>query len=52
MDTGTLLFGLMTLTFVGVTHHAWRLGNDRRDVVLLGSIGALCGVGAVVTAVL
>jgi uncharacterized membrane protein YadS len=51
MDNGTLLFTLMTVTLIGVTWHAWRLGNERRDVALLGSFGAMCGVGAVVSAV-
>jgi len=37
MDTSTLLLAILTLCLVGVTFHAWRLGNERRGVVLLGA---------------
>lgn len=45
----TLVFVLATLTvtMLAVTLHAWRLGNERRDVALLGAIGGLLGVGTV-----
>lgn len=52
MDTSTLLLGVLTATLAGVTFHAWRLGNEKRDVVLLGVFSGLCGVGTVVTAIL
>ena len=52
MDTTTLVFAILTATLAAVTFHAWRLGNEKRDVALLGVFGGLCGVGAVVTAIL
>jgi|GEM_PF-1649196 len=51
MDTSTLLFAIMTFSLVGVTFHAWRLGNERRDLVLLGVFSALMGVGTAVAAI-
>lgn len=52
MDTDTLLLGFVTFTLLGVTLHAWRLGNEARDVSLLGFLAGLSGVGTVVTALL
>ena len=52
MDTSTLPFAILTLCLVGVTFHAWRLGNEKRDVVLLGVISGMMGAGAAVTAIL
>ena len=52
MDTSTLLFAILTATLVGVTFHAWRLGNEKRDVVLLGVFSALMGMGTAVAAIL
>jgi hypothetical protein len=52
MDTRTLLFVTLTLCMVGVTFHAWRLGNEKRDVVLLGVFSALLGAGTAVAAIL
>ena len=52
MDTSTLVFAILTLCLVGVTFHAWRLGNERRDVVLLGVFSALMGAGMAVAAIL
>ena len=52
MDTAVLILAIMTATMFAVTFHAWRLGNDKRDVALLGAVGGLCGVGTVVTAFL
>jgi len=51
MDTSTLLFAILTATLAGVTFHAWRLGNEKRDVALLGVFSGLLGVGTVVTVV-
>lgn len=51
MDTGTLLFSILTLCLAGITFHAWRLGNEKRDVALLGVFSGLCGVGAAVSAI-
>lgn len=52
MDNATLLLALMTVILLGVAGHAWWLGNDRRDVALLGTFSGVCGVGAVAAAVL
>jgi len=52
MDTSTLLFAIMTLCLAGVTFHSWRLGNEKRDVVLLGVFSALMGAGTAVAAIL
>lgn len=48
MDTTDLFFTAMTATLFAVTFNAWRLGNERRDIALLGTIGTMgsrCGVG-------
>jgi len=50
MPTSTLLFLVLTVTLAGVAIYAWRIGNERRDVALLGSLSALCGTGALVAA--
>ena len=52
MDTSTLLFTILPTTLVGVTFHAWRMGNEQRDVALLGVFSGLCGVGTAVAALL
>ena len=52
MDTVVLLLAIMTATMFAVTFHAWRLGNEKRDVALLGAIGGLCGVGTAVAAII
>ena len=50
MATGTLILAALTATLAVVTIHAWRIGNEKRDVALLGLLGGLLGVGTVVTA--
>ena len=52
MDTRTLVFAILTLCLVWVTFHAWRLGNEKRDVVLLGGLSALMGAGTTAAAIL
>ena len=52
MDTTVLVMGLITASLLGVTAQAWRLGNERRDVALLGVVGGLCGLGTVAAAIL
>ena len=47
-----LLFAVLTLCLVGVTFQAWRLGNEKRDVLLLGVFSALMGAGTAVAAIL
>lgn len=46
MDTTTLIFGVMAAALAGVAIHAWRLGNEPRDVALLGALSSACGTGA------
>lgn len=52
MDSLTLLLAVMTASLVGITLHAWRLGNEKRDVALLGVFAGLCGAGTALRAVL
>lgn len=52
MDTITLLFFILTICLVGVTFHAWRLGNEKRNVALLGVFSGLLGVGTAVSTIL
>jgi hypothetical protein len=48
MDNTTMLLGLMAVCMLGVTINAWRIGNERRDVALLGAIAGVCSVGTAV----
>ncbi|MBC7942092.1 MAG: hypothetical protein H7Z19_20440 [Chitinophagaceae bacterium] len=50
MDTIVLLLAIMTATMLAAAVNAWRLGNEKRDVALLGAVGGLCGVGTAVAA--
>lgn len=52
MDTTVLLLATMTVTLIGVALNAWRIGNDRRDVVLLAVFAGLFGAGTAAAAVL
>jgi hypothetical protein len=52
MDNSTLPLAILTLCLVAVTLHAWRLGHEKRDVVLLGVFGTLSGAGTAVAALL
>lgn len=52
MDTSTLIFAALTLCLTGATFHARRMGNERRDVVLLGVFSGLMGSGTAITAIL
>jgi hypothetical protein len=52
MDTSTLMLAIMTLCLVAVTLQAWRLGNEKRDVALLGVFSALLGASTAVAAIL
>ncbi|MEY4754850.1 MAG: hypothetical protein RJA44_2525 [Pseudomonadota bacterium] len=51
MATSTLLFAILTATLVAVTFHAWRLGNEKRDVALLGAFSGVLALGTVVTTI-
>ena len=52
MAISTLLFASLTICLVWVTFHAWRLGNERRDVVLLGVFSGTMGAATAVSAIL
>ena len=52
MDTTVLLLAIFSFTLFAVAFQDWRLGNEKRDVVLLGAVGGMCGVGTVVAAIL
>lgn len=52
MDTITFVFAVLTLCLIGVTLHARRLGNEKRDVVLLGVFSGFLGAGTAVSALL
>jgi hypothetical protein len=52
MDSPTLLLGLMTLALIGVTLQAWRMGNEKRDVALLGACSGVLGLGTVLAVAL
>ena len=52
MDTLTLLCLLLAVTLFAAAWQAWRIGNDRRDVTLLGVGGGVSAVGAVTTLLL
>ena len=51
MDTTVLLLTIMTVTMLGVCVQAWRLGNEKRDVALLGVLGGLFGIGSIAAAI-
>ena len=52
MHTSTLIFAAMTATLIAVAVQAWHLGNEKRDVALIGFFGGLCGAGTAVSAIL
>lgn len=45
MDDFTVAFAMITVALVVVTIQAWKQGNEKRDVALLGLISGLSGVG-------
>ena len=52
MDSMAILIAVIAATLAAVTFHAWRLGNEKRDVALLGTLSGVCGLGAAAVAVL
>ncbi len=52
MDTSTLLLTILTISLVSVTLLAWRLGNEKRDVALLGAFSGLMGAGTAISVIL
>lgn len=49
MDNDTTVFAILTFSLVGVTIQAFRLGNEKRDVALIGLISGLLGTGTAVS---
>lgn len=45
MDTLTWILAAMTMALALAALHAWQIGNERRDVRLLGAFGGAAGVG-------
>lgn len=52
MDTAVLLLAILTATMFATAFQAWRDGDDKRDVALLGAVAGLCGVGTTAAATL
>jgi len=51
MDTTTLFLAILTSALAGAAFHAWRLGNEKRDVALLSAVSGMLGVGTLATVV-
>ncbi len=52
MDTITTSLAILSAALAVVAFQAWRLGNEKRDVALLGAFSGLFGVGTAVSAIL
>jgi len=52
METAFLLLAIMTVALTGVTYHAWRIGNEKRDIALLAVFAGLFAAGTAVAAVI
>lgn len=52
IDSSTLILGVLTLVLLGVTLQAWVMGNERRDVALLGACSGALGLGTVLSVAL
>jgi hypothetical protein len=50
MDTIFWVLLTLAVTLLGATWHAHRIGNERRDVALLGLFAGLIGVGSLASA--
>lgn len=50
MEFVTASLVILAVGLLGATLHAWRLGNDRRDVGLLGAVTGFAGAGAAAAA--
>jgi hypothetical protein len=47
MDDFTIALGMITVALIGVTVQAWKQGNEKRDVVLLGLFSGLGAAGTI-----
>ncbi len=52
MNTTTLIFAVLTAALAAVAIQAFRIGNEKRDVALLGAFSGLCGLATAVSAAL
>lgn len=52
LDSTTTLLTIFAVALAVVTLQAWRYGNERRDVALLGATSGCLGVGALASALL
>lgn len=50
MDSLVITLALVALSLFGAALHAWRLGNERRDVGLIAAIGGLASAGTAAVA--
>jgi hypothetical protein len=50
MDPITIILSALTPCLAGVTWHARRLGNEQRDMRLLGALTGLLGAGTAFSA--
>lgn len=50
MDFVAVSLLVLAVGLLGATLHAWRIGNDRRDLGLLGAVTGFAGAGAVAAA--
>lgn len=52
MDPTVILLAVFTITMILTAFQAWRIGNEKRDVVLLAVFGGLFAAGTAVAAIL
>jgi len=52
MDPTVILLAVLTITLIVTAVQAWRIGNEKRDVVLIAVFGGLFAVGTAVAAIL
>ena len=52
VDTNALLLAILAIVFAIVAIQSWRLGDERRDVLILTGLGAAFGLGSVAVAIL
>jgi hypothetical protein len=50
MDNLPLLLGIMAGALLLAAFNAWRQGNEKRDIALLGALSGLFGLGTTLAA--